>query len=58
MPVAVVQQDWGAVLGFDAKALWDAWAPNLDHITTAAGHFMAEEAPEEITKALRALLAR
>ncbi|TVT61584.1 alpha/beta hydrolase [Amycolatopsis rhizosphaerae] len=58
MPVTVVQQDWGAALGYDAAALWRAWAPDLEHTTTSAGHFMAEEAPDEIVKALRALLAR
>ncbi|MEN3615004.1 alpha/beta hydrolase [Plantactinospora sp. ZYX-F-223] len=58
MPVTVVQQDWGAELGYDAAALWRAWAPNLVHHTTSAGHFMAEEAPEEIGKVLRALVAR
>ncbi|MGX7672933.1 alpha/beta fold hydrolase [Plantactinospora sp. DSM 117369] len=58
MPVTVVQQDWGAALGYDAAALWRAWAPNLVHHTTSAGHFMAEEAPEEIGKVLRALVAR
>jgi pimeloyl-ACP methyl ester carboxylesterase len=58
MPVTVVQQDWGALLGYDAAALWGAWAPDLEHHTTSAGHFMAEEAPAEISKALRALLLR
>ncbi|GAA2264280.1 alpha/beta hydrolase [Glycomyces scopariae] len=58
MPVTVVQQDWGAALGYDAAALWRAWAPDLDHRLTTAGHFMAEEAPAEITGALRSLLAR
>ncbi|MUN42094.1 alpha/beta fold hydrolase [Actinomadura litoris] len=58
MPVAVVQQDWGAALGFDAAALWRAWAPDLHHRTVAHGHYMAEEAPAEITKTLRTLLAR
>jgi pimeloyl-ACP methyl ester carboxylesterase len=58
MPVTVIQQDWGTALGFDAAAHWRAWAPNLDHHTTSAGHFMAEETPDEITKALRSLLAR
>jgi haloacetate dehalogenase len=58
MPVTVVQQDWGAALGYDAAALWRAWTPNLEHNTTSAGHFMAEEAPTEIIKALRSLLAR
>ena len=58
MPVTVIQQDWGAVLGYDAAAVWRAWAPDLEHRTTTAGHFMAEEAPAEITEALRALLKR
>ncbi|GHA74601.1 MULTISPECIES: alpha/beta fold hydrolase [Streptomyces] len=58
MPVTVVQQDWGARLGYDAAALWRAWAPDLDHRLTGAGHFMAEEAPEEITGAIRDLLGR
>jgi haloacetate dehalogenase len=58
MPVTVIQQDWGTALGFDAAARWRAWAPNLDHRTTSAGHFMAEEAPDEIIKALRSLLTR
>jgi len=58
MPVAVLQQDWGAALGFDAAALWRSWAPNLHHQTACYGHFMAEEAPAEIARALRDLLAR
>ena len=58
MPVTVLQQDWGAALGFDAAARWRAWAPDLDHRTVACGHFMAEEAPADVVKALRDLLAR
>ncbi|MFI0723247.1 alpha/beta fold hydrolase [Streptomyces sp. NPDC021224] len=58
MPVTVIQQDWGAQLGYDAAAVWRAWAPDLDHRLTRAGHFMAEEAPDEVTVALRDLLAR
>jgi haloacetate dehalogenase len=58
MPVTVLQQDWGTALGFDAAALWDAWAPDLRHSTVSYGHFMAEEAPADITTALRDLLAR
>ncbi len=58
MPVTVLQQDWGAALGFDAKALWQAWAADLEHTTVGVGHFMAEEAPEMIAKELRTLLAR
>ncbi|GAA4619872.1 alpha/beta hydrolase [Actinoallomurus vinaceus] len=58
MPVTVLQQDWGAALGFDAAALWSAWTPDLRHRTVGFGHFMAEEAPADVTKALRDLLAR
>ncbi|MEU7856052.1 alpha/beta hydrolase [Nonomuraea sp. NPDC049141] len=58
MPVTVLQQDWGAALGFDAAARWRAWAPDLRHDTVTCGHFMAEEAPADITKALRDLLIR
>ncbi|MEV0389737.1 alpha/beta hydrolase [Nonomuraea sp. NPDC050643] len=58
MPVTVLQQDWGAALGYDAAALWRAWAPDLAHHTVSCGHFMAEESPAEVVKALRALLTR
>jgi haloacetate dehalogenase len=58
MPVTVVQQDWGAALGYDAAALWRPWAPDLIHHTVDSGHFMAEEAPERITALLRQLIAR
>lgn len=58
MPVSVLQQDWGAALGFDARDLWLAWAPRLTHRTVGFGHFMAEEAPEEIAGEIRELLAR
>ncbi|WP_202865686.1 alpha/beta fold hydrolase [Kribbella turkmenica] len=56
MPVSVIQQDWGAALGFDAAALWGAWSRDLRHRTTSAGHFMAEESPAEVTAAIRELL--
>ncbi|MFD0019907.1 alpha/beta fold hydrolase [Streptomyces sp. NPDC058382] len=58
MPVTVIQQDWGSQLGYDAAQVWRAWAPDLDHRLTRAGHFMAEEAPDEITAAIQDLLAR
>jgi haloacetate dehalogenase len=58
MPVTVIQQDWGTALGFDAPGRWKAWATDLHHRTTTAGHFMAEESPTEITTAVRALLRR
>ncbi|MFD0684969.1 alpha/beta fold hydrolase [Actinomadura fibrosa] len=58
MPVSVLQQDWGAALGYDARALWEAWATDLVHTTVDYGHFMAEEAPADVAKALRELLTR
>jgi thioesterase domain-containing protein len=58
MPVTVVQQDWGAVLGYDAAALWRPWAPDLIHHTVDSGHFMAEEAPEHIAALIRQLITR
>ncbi|MFE1188373.1 alpha/beta fold hydrolase [[Kitasatospora] papulosa] len=58
VPVTVIQQDWGAQLGYDAAQVWRAWAPDLDHRLTRAGHFMAEEAPGEIVAAIEDLLAR
>ncbi|MFG1803365.1 alpha/beta hydrolase [Micromonospora carbonacea] len=58
MPVTVLQQDWGAVLGFDAAGLWKAWAPDLHHVPVTCGHFMAEEAPGLVAGEIRALLTR
>jgi haloacetate dehalogenase len=58
MPVTVLQQDWGAALGFDAAARWRAWAPDLEHRTVSSGHFMAEESPAEVVTAIRRLLTR
>lgn len=57
MPVTVLQQDWGAVLGYDAAALWQAWAQDLRHITADHGHYMAEQAPAAVAGALRELLS-
>jgi pimeloyl-ACP methyl ester carboxylesterase len=58
MPVTVLQQDWGAELSRDAAARWRAWAPELHHHTVTSSHFMAEEAPADVAKALRALFER
>jgi haloacetate dehalogenase len=58
MPVTVLQQDWGAALGFDAAARWAAWAPDLRHSTVSCGHFMAEESPADIAREIRDLLSR
>lgn len=58
MPVTVLQQDWGKAMGFDAAERWRAWAPDLRHATVSCGHFMAEEAPQDVVKAVRDLLTR
>jgi pimeloyl-ACP methyl ester carboxylesterase len=58
MPVTVLQQDWGAALGYDAAGLWRRWAPDLTHRTVSCGHFMAEESPAEVVSAVREVLAR
>ncbi|WP_369250397.1 alpha/beta fold hydrolase [Streptomyces sp. R41] len=58
MPVTVLQQDWGAALGYEAATVWGAWSSDLRHSTVSCGHFMAEEAPTDIAEALRDLLAR
>lgn len=58
MPVGVISQCWGTQLGFDATAIWGAWAPQLTYEPINAGHFMAEEAPGPVTEFLRQLLAK
>ncbi|WP_019136971.1 alpha/beta fold hydrolase [Cellulomonas massiliensis] len=58
MPVTVVQQDWGARLGYDAAGLWAAWAADLEHRTMDAGHFMAEQEPAAVVDVVTSLLAR
>ncbi|MQY22148.1 alpha/beta fold hydrolase [Nocardia macrotermitis] len=58
MPVAVLSQDWGAVLGFDAAALWRQWAPAATYQPITTGHFMAEEKPAAVTEFVRELLTR
>ncbi|MFC8450360.1 alpha/beta hydrolase [Kitasatospora sp. NPDC057223] len=58
MPVTVLQQDWGAALGYHAEGLWSAWADDLRHRTVSCGHFMAEEDPGLIAGEIRAVAAR
>lgn len=58
MPVGVISQDWGAQLGFDASALWRAWAPDSSYEPIKTGHFMAEEKPAEIARFIRDLSLR
>ncbi|MFC7620767.1 alpha/beta fold hydrolase [Microlunatus sp. GCM10028923] len=58
MPVGVISQDWGSRLGFDAAALWGAWATDLTYQPLQAGHFMAEEKPDEVAAFIGDLAAR
>lgn len=58
MPVTVLQKDWGHVLPYDAAALWSAWTTDLNHEFFDAGHFVAEEQPDIVVDAVRALLKR
>lgn len=58
MPVGVISQDWGSQLGFDPTAIWAAWASDLTYEPIDAGHFMAEEKPDEVTRFVRGLAAR
>lgn len=58
MPVAVISQDWGSRLGFDASALWRQWAPAATYQPIDAGHFMAEEKPADVTAFIRELVQR
>lgn len=58
MPVAVISQDWGSQLGFDASSLWRAWAPDFTYQSTSSGHFMAEENPDEIAAFISELAKR
>ncbi|MEU0146137.1 alpha/beta hydrolase [Streptomyces sp. NPDC006288] len=58
MPVTVLQQDWGAALGYHAQGLWSAWTEDLRHQTVTCGHFMAEEDPQLIASEIRAVTVR
>lgn len=58
MPVTVLQQDWGAALGYHAQGLWSGWSDDLRHRTVSCGHFMAEEDPKLIADEVRALAQR
>jgi pimeloyl-ACP methyl ester carboxylesterase len=58
MPVTVLQQDLGAAFGSVFARSWQAWAPDLEHTTLGCGHFLPEEAPAEVARALRGLLGR
>ncbi|CAA9274744.1 MAG: Putative hydrolase or acyltransferase [uncultured Blastococcus sp.] len=58
MPVSVLQQDWGPELSAGAAAAWQGWATDLEHRTVSTGHFLAEEAPDEVISTVRAMLTR
>lgn len=58
VPLTVVQQDWGAALGYDARAVWEEWAEDLEHLTVTSGHFMAEQDPTGTTDVVREVVRR
>ena len=59
MPVLAMWQDPGEmVLPFDPEQAWAAWAPDLRTHVLPCGHFLPEERPEDVTAAIRTLLAR
>lgn len=58
MPVGVLSQDWGSQLGFDPRAIWGAWSDDLVYEPIDAGHFMAEEKPDDVAGFIRSLAAR
>ncbi len=58
MPVAVISQDWGSQLGFNALDLWRQWAPRATYQAIDAGHFMAEERPDDVVSFIRELVQR
>ncbi|WP_441346859.1 alpha/beta fold hydrolase [Rhodococcus sp. SGAir0479] len=58
LPVGVLSQDWGSALGFDALSLWQQWAPAATYRPIDAGHFMAEEKPDEVTSFIDELVQR
>ncbi|MFF7249781.1 alpha/beta fold hydrolase [Embleya sp. NPDC008237] len=52
-------QDPGSVvLPFDPRQVWADWAPDLRTRILTCGHFLPEERPDEVTAAIRDLLAR
>jgi haloacetate dehalogenase len=58
MPVLAMWQDPGdQPLPFDPKAIWGAWAANLQTSAVACGHFLPEERPAEVAAALGKFLA-
>lgn len=58
MPLGVISQDWGSQLGFDPTAIWGAWSDDLTYEPIDAGHFMAEEKPDELAAFVRRLATR
>ena len=59
---ALVGHDRGALVAFraglDATATWRPWVADLQHFTTQAGHFMAEQAPGDVATLILDLVKR
>jgi len=58
MPLGVLSQNWGAQLGFDPTAIWGAWSDDLAYQPIDAGHYLAEERPDDVVEFVQALWAR
>ncbi|MFK4089506.1 alpha/beta hydrolase [Kribbella sp. NPDC020789] len=56
-PTLAVWQDPGDMpLPFDPEVVWSRWAPDLRTLVLPTGHFIPEEAPEELAAAVSDLL--
>jgi haloacetate dehalogenase len=55
MPTTAI---WTPAWPFDPQPIWDSWATDLHSVVIDGGHLLPEDRPEEITAALRELLAR
>lgn len=57
MPVLAVWQDPGdAPLPFDPQQIWSRWSSDLRTLVLPCGHFLPEEQPTEIAKAIADLV--
>jgi haloacetate dehalogenase len=57
MPVTALWQDPGDIeLPFDPADIWAGWAPDLRAVALDCGHFLPEERPKDVARALRHLI--